>query len=289
MTIKSIDALLLPKKYSIIFETCYNLFYSSLVCLSSYIDSPKSFKSILFFIHSRRIITSGDKKIFKNDIQAYFLSLQRILFLLSLLLLLFYKDSPKKIKYHEPIYSNKHFFFIYFQFFHLLKHAFVFILFIHMRSRLFSYSLLGDKAERFQVNPTTGEIVTLEPLDREQNAVYHLTLLAQDSSPTEPQASAVNLTVTVNDLNDNAPRFSSSRYVAYVPDSTNAGKMSLLHFIMNIIIRMIIILPSHSTYNYKPYLMLSNKLKRQTVLFRYIQYVQCIYFIYALNLEFLFS
>ena len=85
------------------------------------------------------------------------------------------------------------------------------------------YSLLGDKAEKFSVNPGTGEIVTVEPLDREQTAVYHLTLVAQDSSPTEPRASAVNLTISVTDLNDNAPRFSNPRYTAYVPEGTKPG------------------------------------------------------------------
>lgn len=87
----------------------------------------------------------------------------------------------------------------------------------------YRYSLLGDKADRFQVNSTSGEIVTLVSLDREEQSVYHLTLVAQDSSPTEPRASAVNLTIYVEDLNDNAPRFSSPRYTAYVPDSTTKG------------------------------------------------------------------
>ncbi|XP_074100856.1 cadherin-related tumor suppressor fat [Cotesia typhae] len=85
------------------------------------------------------------------------------------------------------------------------------------------YSLLGEKTERFSVNPDTGEIVTLVSLDREQTSVYHLTLIAQDSSPTEPRAAAVNLTIYVADVNDNAPRFSSPRYTAYVPDFTKPG------------------------------------------------------------------
>ncbi|XP_015586375.2 cadherin-related tumor suppressor [Cephus cinctus] len=85
------------------------------------------------------------------------------------------------------------------------------------------YSLLGDKAERFSVDPDTGDVSTLEPLDREQTSVYHLTLVAQDSSPTEPRASVVNLTIFVKDLNDNAPRFSTPRYTAYVPDATKPG------------------------------------------------------------------
>ncbi|KAF7415031.1 hypothetical protein HZH68_003520 [Vespula germanica] len=85
------------------------------------------------------------------------------------------------------------------------------------------YSLLGEKAERFSANPDTGEISTVVPLDREQTSVYHLTLVARDSSPTEPRASTVNLTILVKDVNDNAPRFSSPRYTAYVPGGTKPG------------------------------------------------------------------
>ncbi|KAK0180966.1 hypothetical protein PV327_003292, partial [Microctonus hyperodae] len=85
------------------------------------------------------------------------------------------------------------------------------------------YSLLGENIERFSVDPDTGKVVTLVPLDREQTSIYHLTLVAQDSSPTEPRAAAVNLTIFVKDLNDNAPKFSSPRYTAYVPDSTKPG------------------------------------------------------------------
>ncbi|KAK9298595.1 hypothetical protein QLX08_008094 [Tetragonisca angustula] len=85
------------------------------------------------------------------------------------------------------------------------------------------YSLLGENSERFTVEPETGDVFTVVPLDREQTSVYHLTLVAQDSSPTEPQASAVNLTIFVKDVNDNAPRFSSPRYTAYVPGATKSG------------------------------------------------------------------
>ncbi|KAK0095053.1 hypothetical protein PV326_009357 [Microctonus aethiopoides] len=85
------------------------------------------------------------------------------------------------------------------------------------------YSLLGENIERFSVDPDTGKVVTLAPLDREQTSIYHLTLVAQDSSPTEPRAAAVNLTIFVKDLNDNAPKFSSPRYTAYVPESTKPG------------------------------------------------------------------
>lgn len=52
---------------------------------------------------------------------------------------------------------------------------------------------------------------------------YHLTLVAQDSSVTEPRATAVNLTITVLDENDNAPHFSSESYTVQVPDRTQPG------------------------------------------------------------------
>lgn len=84
---------------------------------------------------------------------------------------------------------------------------------------------MGEKAEEFSVDPESGEVTTLQPLDREKTPVYHLTLVAQDSSPTEPRAAAVNLTIFVKDLNDNAPRFSNPRYTAYVPDATKPGEL----------------------------------------------------------------
>ncbi|XP_049764628.1 cadherin-related tumor suppressor-like [Schistocerca cancellata] len=85
------------------------------------------------------------------------------------------------------------------------------------------YSLLGERAHRFSVNPDTGELTTAEPLDREETASYQLTLVAQDGSATEPRAAAVNVTVVVADANDNPPRFSAPRYTVYVPDSTGPG------------------------------------------------------------------
>nr|XP_012234819.1 PREDICTED: cadherin-related tumor suppressor [Linepithema humile] len=85
------------------------------------------------------------------------------------------------------------------------------------------YSLLGDKAEHFFVDPDTGVVVTTIPLDREATAVYHFTMVARDSSPTELRIAAVNLTIYVNDANDNAPCFSSTQYSAYIPETAKPG------------------------------------------------------------------
>lgn len=86
------------------------------------------------------------------------------------------------------------------------------------------YTLLGDKVDRFLVDPDTGIITTTVGLDREETSMYDLTLMAQDCSATEPRATAVNLTIVVLDENDNSPVFSSLNYEVYVPDKTKTGQ-----------------------------------------------------------------
>lgn len=70
----------------------------------------------------------------------------------------------------------------------------------------------------------SGLVTTTVSLDREEVGVYYLTLVAQDCSVTEPRATAVNLTVTVTDDNDNAPQFASAGYTVHIPDRTMPGK-----------------------------------------------------------------
>lgn len=61
------------------------------------------------------------------------------------------------------------------------------------------YSLLGENANSFHIDADTGEIRTAAALDREMTDIYYMTLMAQDSSPTEPKATAVNLTIAISD------------------------------------------------------------------------------------------
>ncbi|KAG5675437.1 hypothetical protein PVAND_005341 [Polypedilum vanderplanki] len=86
------------------------------------------------------------------------------------------------------------------------------------------FSLLGDKVERFHINHDTGEITTAIMLDREDTAVYHFTLMAQDSSATEPRAAAVNFTITVDDMNDNTPSFEQAAFTVNIPDRIKTGQ-----------------------------------------------------------------
>lgn len=64
----------------------------------------------------------------------------------------------------------------------------------------------------FKVDQDTGIITTNGVLDREETESYFLTLMAQDCSATEPRATAVNLTITVLDENDNSPVFSLPKF-----------------------------------------------------------------------------
>lgn len=86
------------------------------------------------------------------------------------------------------------------------------------------FSLLGEKVERFKINVDNGEITTAKILDREDTSIYHLTLMAQDSSTTEPRASAVNLTINVADANDNLPTFTQSSFTVNIPDRIKTGQ-----------------------------------------------------------------
>ncbi|KFB39729.1 AGAP007924-PA-like protein [Anopheles sinensis] len=86
------------------------------------------------------------------------------------------------------------------------------------------YTLVGEHSERFRLDAATGEIRTGTVLDREDVPVYHFTLMAQDSSTTEPRATAVNVTIGVQDANDNSPIFSAPTFHVNVPDRIKPGQ-----------------------------------------------------------------
>lgn len=91
-----------------------------------------------------------------------------------------------------------------------------------MSTPFYRYSLLESKQDKFDIDEDTGVIKTLSNLDREDNEVYYLTVVAQDSSLTEPKASVANLTVFVRDVNDNYPIFLTSQSVIYVSDKAQS-------------------------------------------------------------------
>lgn len=62
-----------------------------------------------------------------------------------------------------------------------------------------------------------GELKTLMPLDREQQAVYYLLVKATDEGGRFCQA---NIILTLEDVNDNAPEFTADPYSITVFENT---------------------------------------------------------------------
>ena len=88
---------------------------------------------------------------------------------------------------------------------------------IHIR-----YHLEDSKGDRFTVLPSSGEIIATRPLDREQQAEYHLVVVATDQG-IPPRSSSCSVIVYVDDVNDNTPAFEQAPYSQTIMDPTNSG------------------------------------------------------------------
>ena len=75
-------------------------------------------------------------------------------------------------------------------------------------------------AHRFSVTPSTAEISTLGPLDREARAVHHLTLVVQDGTVPLSTSHRVttSITITVTDVNDNIPTLRPTTHTAFLSE-----------------------------------------------------------------------
>ncbi|XP_061658390.1 protocadherin Fat 3-like isoform X4 [Syngnathoides biaculeatus] len=85
------------------------------------------------------------------------------------------------------------------------------------------YSLFGIGVEDFYMDANTGELRTVAPLDRETRPSYKLIAQATDGGGLFCRC---DVSLTLLDVNDNAPSFASSRYVASVYE--NAAPNALL-------------------------------------------------------------
>ncbi|KOB78988.1 Cadherin [Operophtera brumata] len=81
-----------------------------------------------------------------------------------------------------------------------------------------TYSITsGNNGNKFSIDSTSGQL-TARTLDRESQARYHLTITAFDhGSPVALQGSC-NITVIVEDQNDNDPVFDTGHYSAAIPE-----------------------------------------------------------------------
>lgn len=80
---------------------------------------------------------------------------------------------------------------------------------------------MNDVAE-FRIDPNTGVVTTVKPLDRESVAGYTLVVTAQDNG-IPPLSDIVNIEVEVLDSNDNKPTFEQEVYSSSVSEDAPVG------------------------------------------------------------------
>ena len=88
-----------------------------------------------------------------------------------------------------------------------------------------TYSISGTDSSLFTIGSSSGDLAFISPPDHEQPAdsdadnIYNLTITATDSMAKQAQQS---LTISVNNLNDNAPQFTLSSSTFDIPENSTA-------------------------------------------------------------------
>lgn len=90
-------------------------------------------------------------------------------------------------------------------------------------NRKISYSLIDSANGQFSINDISGIIQLEKPLDREQQAVYTLTLKAVDQGLPRRLSATGTVIVSVLDINDNPPVFEYREYGATVSEDVLIG------------------------------------------------------------------
>lgn len=89
------------------------------------------------------------------------------------------------------------------------------------------YFLSSSSHSMFIVDQNTGRIITAAPLDREKTASYTFEVCATDSSPVNPRNSTVQVTVYIQDVNDNAPFFIQDPLIVNISASSVSSRRVL--------------------------------------------------------------
>uniref|UniRef100_A0A8C5B076 Protocadherin-16 n=1 Tax=Gadus morhua TaxID=8049 RepID=A0A8C5B076_GADMO len=80
----------------------------------------------------------------------------------------------------------------------------------------------GNSAGRFSLNPNTGSLSILKALDREEQEVFNLTVVAEDHG-SPPLSTHQLLCVQVIDVNDEAPTFQWAEFESQVMENRGPG------------------------------------------------------------------
>lgn len=77
----------------------------------------------------------------------------------------------------------------------------------------------GNAGKVFKIHPVSGAISTLRALDYDTVQEYRLNISAHDLGFKSKETTAT-LTIILTDINDNAPKFNQTQYVAYLPENS---------------------------------------------------------------------
>lgn len=79
-----------------------------------------------------------------------------------------------------------------------------------------TYSMENNPQYPFTIDSTTGNVFLTSMLDYEKRRYYNLTIVASDQGSPFSKSSSITVLIDVQDVNDNAPRFSKTVYNAEV-------------------------------------------------------------------------
>lgn len=87
-----------------------------------------------------------------------------------------------------------------------------------------TYAIIaGNEGNCFTVHPKSGSISVVKSLDRETTPEYILTIQAKDGG-IPSLSSETKVTITILDVNDNAPSFNQASYSAIIREDTHVGE-----------------------------------------------------------------
>ncbi|XP_067132550.1 cadherin-related tumor suppressor-like isoform X1 [Centruroides vittatus] len=89
------------------------------------------------------------------------------------------------------------------------------------------YSIEGTD-NTFSLSPVEGHLKLKSVLDRENISTYNIIIWAKDKGK-RPRSSSIAITVNVNDINDNSPKFQKDRYEVSLPEDIRVG-----HFVFQV-------------------------------------------------------
>ncbi|KAG8450966.1 hypothetical protein GDO86_003300 [Hymenochirus boettgeri] len=92
-----------------------------------------------------------------------------------------------------------------------------------------AYRLISGGRDAFEIDPRSGVIRILGPVDREEIASYQLLVEANDQGfDPGPRSSTATVYIEVEDENDNSPQFSEKRYLARVAENSSVDSQILV-------------------------------------------------------------